>query len=479
MDVMERVRAAIDLHGLLRPGQRVVLGVSGGADSLCLMDCLRQLGFDLVVAHLDHQLRPSSAQEAQRVAKLAEGFGLPVFLGQAEVRAMTDEGLSLEEAARLARYRFLTQVAEGEGVARIATGHTAQDQVESILMHLLRGAGPAGLRGMQPRTDLSSWEGVGAPEGMVLIRPLLDVGREETLAYCRSQGLEPAFDESNLDLRFFRNRIRHHLIPVLKTYNPGIEESILRMGEVMTGHTELVDGLVEECWKEVVTEESTSDLWLDRETFMRLPLALQREVLRTCARRLVPSLRDLNFEHVNRALEFIEEKASGGLVPLVGDLELHRFAREIVVRASQVEFRLPAYPQMESTKPQQLVAPCSLSLREGWSLKVEHRAMDPSYWNRVQGLDSHEAALDAQEIRGSLHVRSWKRGDRIQPLGMRGTMKVAALFVNSKVPRPARRLWPLVVDQEGILWVVGLRVDQRCRVTEGTESVLHMRLVRA
>jgi len=211
---------------LITPGELVVTGVSGGPDSLCLMDLLHKLGYRVIVAHLDHRLRPESEDEAQRVKKMAAESGLPFVRESKDIETFSRQrGLSLEEGARLARYQFLFREAEKIRAAAVMVGHTADDQVETVLMHLLRGAGLPGLTGMSHRSLPNAWS-----EKIPLLRPLLGVWREAIWEYLNDQGLNPSLDPSNLDERIFRNRLRHELIPYLETFNPRLRQSIWRRG---------------------------------------------------------------------------------------------------------------------------------------------------------------------------------------------------------------------------------------------------------
>ncbi len=229
MTLFQAVRDTIERHSLLEPGDSLVVGVSGGADSLCLLHLLARLRaeFDLAlhVAHLNHQLRGErAAADAEFVRRTAVEWGVPVTVSSTDVAILAHErGVGVEEAARQARYAFLAGLAGDTGAGAIAVGHNADDQAETVLMHLLRGAGPAGLRGMSPRLALAGL----APDlpsaaHVTLIRPLLEARRPAIEAYCREYRLQPRFDHSNLDTTLFRNRLRHEVLPVLEAVAPGV-----------------------------------------------------------------------------------------------------------------------------------------------------------------------------------------------------------------------------------------------------------------
>ena len=236
----------------LDPARPLVVAVSGGPDSLCLMDILRQAGYHIIVAHFNHKLREESDLEANTVEKMAARLGLPSVIESGDVRAFAKEKkLSIEDAARTLRYRFLFTLARERAAQAVAVGHTADDQVETVLMHFLRGAGLNGLKGMTYRTVLSVFD-VEIP----LVRPLLDVWREETIVYCAGQGLRPHYDTSNNSLNFLRNRVRHLLIPSLETYNPKFREAAWRTAQSLTADYEILTQSVDAAWTRAVVSES-------------------------------------------------------------------------------------------------------------------------------------------------------------------------------------------------------------------------------
>ena len=478
MDTYQQVADFIYQERLLQPGQRLVAGVSGGPDSLCLLDCLSQLGYQIIVAHLDHQLRPESAEEATFVQQVAQAYGVPAVIGRWDVGAKAGPGGSIEEAARLARYRFLVQVAKEHGVELIATGHTADDQVETILMHFLRGAGPSGLRGMLPSTPLKSWVGIPNSAGITLIRPLLDTTREQTQAHCTAIDLEPRSDPSNLDQTYTRNRLRHHLIPILESYNPGVRRVLRRTGQVMAGEAELVASLVADRWPEVVRRGGEGVFVIRVASFLEQPIALQRALIREVISRLRPTLRDVGFEAVERTLDFITDPQRGRRQTLVGELEIIHFSDEVVVREPDGSIQYPDFPQLISDRRRKLSIPGRLQLTNDWFLEA---TIEPLNAVRRRELinegNPRVIAVDEISVDASLAIRPRKPGDRIRPLGMGGSVKVSDLLVNQHIPQPARARWPLVVCGDHILWVVGLRMSNDFRLTNTTKRaiVLHLR----
>jgi len=477
MDLSGLVAEYIERHKLLSPGEKVVVGVSGGADSCCIFHCLHSLGYEVVIAHLDHQLRTESAEEAQYVCNMGKSLGIETIMGKSEVRELAQNGFSLEEAARIARYRFLVKAAQDVGSMKLATGHTADDQIETVLMHFLRGAGPSGLRGMLPATKIEDWTHIDQVEGLILVRPLLDVRRAQTEAYCMEVGLETIEDPSNLDLTFFRNRIRHELIPTLREYNPGIERVILRTAKVMAGEASFLEAKLDENWNLLVTEENEGCIKFIQDKFEKMPLPQKRSFLRRVVMSLAPDSRDLGFDHIERAIDFLDSETISGKGQLPSGLEIFHLLDEVVIRKVGERLHFDQFPQMETLKSLDLELPSSQELARGWSLIAEKVALDD--FNRAHVLSSlvnRTAAIDIHSLNGSLSLRTTIPGDRFQPLGMEGSVKVSDFFINRKIPHPAREYWPILCDNDGIVWVVGLRISNRVRISSDTTDIFLIRV---
>jgi tRNA(Ile)-lysidine synthase len=477
MDVLSQVAATIEKHRLLLPGQRLVLGVSGGADSLCALDCLHRLGYGLIVAHLDHQLRRGAWREAERVLSIARDYQLPAVVERQDVRAVAGHGRSIEEAARLVRYDFLTRVAREHKLDVIATGHTGDDQVETILMHLLRGAGPSGLAGMSPDTRLDGWFDLPYAQGLRLIRPLLETRREATQAYCRQAGLPAIADPSNLSTSFFRNRIRLELLPILARYNSSIGDVIRRMGQVMRGHAEFVAAATEEVWPRTVRVAGPDALAVQRSNFIALPRALQRSLVHDVVARLLPGGRDFGFEHIERAVEFAVRPPSGRRGTLPGGLELISVADEVIFVREGGAVALPHYPQLTTSRSRRLRVPGRVKLAMGWSIQAEYAPPTAGVEGLLEGLNAWSVALD-RFIADGMSVGPANPGDRLRPFGMTGTTKISDILVDSRVPRIARARWPILRVSGVPIWVAGIRAAEETRLTSTSDEVVRIRLVR-
>jgi tRNA(Ile)-lysidine synthase len=516
-DLIGRVRRYAARHGLLPTGEAVVVGVSGGPDSLALLHLLVRLApelrLDLHVAHLNHGLRGAASDEdAEFVADVAARWGLPCTVGRADLRSGR-MGHSLEEAARLARYAFLAEVAEvaegagspqararsaggravspeGHSARTIAVGHNADDQAETVLMHLLRGAGVAGLRGMLPRTALADYRLGESRENLEygplwLVRPLLAVPRREIESYCVENHLEPRFDWSNEDLTIYRNRLRHELLPLLEQHNPAIRRLLAHTGEVMAADAETLRAALDAVWRKVVLQSGPDEVRFDLPSWRALSLGLQRATLREAIHRLRHGLRDINWEHVERAVWLGREGGTGQSATLPQGLVLQVGYHGLRVASEGTPWPTGA-PEVREETP--LSAPGVTILPEGWRVVVQREqgpAMSPSTWAPFQnGQDvapgeRWEAWLDAGAVGPRPVLRPRRPGDRFLPQGLRGhSVRLSEFMINEKVPRDARASWPLLAGDLGLMWVCGLRVDERALVRAGTRDVWHVRFER-
>jgi tRNA(Ile)-lysidine synthase len=474
--VRDQVKSTIDRHRMLEAGEVIVVGVSGGADSLCLLHVLRELApayaIRLHVAHLDHGIRGAeSAADAAFVARLAADWGLPATVETADVPAYArSRKLAIEEAARQTRYAFLARVSRAVGARKTAVGHNADDQVETVVMHWLRGSGLAGLRGMQP---VSPWprQPVDDPAGLVLLRPLLEVPRAAIDVYCREQGLVPRFDLSNLDQTYYRNRLRHELIPRLETYNPGVRQVLRRMAWVLADDYDYLRQQGEAAWQRLVVE---GEDWIafDLAGWRGLHPSLQRTLLREAVRRLRRALRNINFVHIENALVVARDRPTGTAATLPQGLQLFVDYDRLVVAAT---------PPLPPDVPQLAVAELPLSVPgvtplPGSTWQIEAEVLS---WESLPDADRvvgpWQAVLDADRVGLSLMVRRRRPGDRFQPMGLGGrAVKVNEFMINVKLPAVARAAYPLVASPAHIVWLPGYRVDERARVTAETRQVVRL-----
>lgn len=460
-----------ELPPSLRQPTTVVVGVSGGVDSVVLLHWLK--GFRQLrvhVAHFDHGLRAESAGEAAWVVALAEHWGLPVTVGRAAQDLRGVAGLSIEEAARQARYCFLGQVAGAMGASVVAVAHHRDDQAETVLMHFIRGSGLAGLRGMvveQPLRDLRLPCDV--PD-VALVRPLLGVGRADIEAYAAAQGLSYQHDASNDDVTLFRNNLRHAVLPYLAGLNPNIRAVLAHTADVLAEDYALVQAVVDEAWRDVAVVRGPV-IVLSRGGWVALALGVRRALLRRAVWTLRPDLRDVDYTPVARGVAALDSAGIGQQVSLPGDVVVTVDRDWLHVAVGGVLAAPDDWPWLAEGETVAVSAPGATVLTGcGWVVTAEDGEADLKV---VSGnTDGFTAWLDADCIAGGLMLRRRQAGDMIAPLGLGGQRQlVNDLLSNEKVALAVRAGLPVMVDDEKVVWVVGVRLDERAKVTAESRRV--------
>ncbi len=494
----------------------MVVGVSGGADSVCLLHVLvklqKGLGIRLQVAHLNHQLRGAESEaDAEYVSALAGSLGIPFTIDRQDVAAYrTKRNCSIEEAARELRYAFLARVAREIGANRIAIGHTRDDHVETILMHILRGTGIAGLCGLVPfspiaydRQEMSSRaEALSGAKGqrgnLLVIRPLLDITREETMNYCQEHQLDPRIDSSNRSLSFFRNRIRLQLLPLLRQYNPGVDQALLRLADIAKEDNAFIEQQASELWNELARQENNA-IYLDRKQITRLPIALQRQLLRAAFTELAGDTRDIESGHIEAARNLLN-KPAGKRISLPHGFICQGGYDELVITGVPSVVASP-FSVIASEAWQSQLPPCPFPPLSGeFPLKVPGKTTFPG-WKAIASIVQKRtnflplpgalttsegtcqsnlvAHFDFQKTGMELFVRKRRPGDRFQPLGMSMPKKLYEFMVDAKIPRSWRNHIPIVYSPQQIIWVVGWRIDDRVKVTETSKEILRLEFIKS
>ncbi|MGE5378661.1 MAG: tRNA lysidine(34) synthetase TilS [Bacteroidota bacterium] len=455
----------------------IVAGVSGGPDSLCLLDVLRKAGYPIIVAHFNHKLRPDSDTDANIVEQTAARLNIASVIGSGDVREYAESRkLSIEEAARLLRYGFLMEQARHFQAQAVAVGHTADDQVETVLMHFIRGAGLAGLKGMNYRTVIKMFD----PQ-IPIVRPLLDLWREETVVYCAANGFRPRHDPSNASMDFFRNRLRHLLIPTLESYNPRVREVLWRTSRSLAADYEIISAALDEAWKQCVPQESSDFIAFASSSFARLSVGLQRNLVRRAIEHLHPDAMDINYATLERAAKFITSSHLGSRTDLPNDLHLLREGPLTYLVVSDATLPIERWPQMpDGVTTLSLQVPGSVSLSGSWRLNCERWTLPSLAVEQAQANDDpFQVWLDASMVPDALELRVRQDGDRFEPLGLDGhAIKLSDFFINVKLPQRARDRWPLLCVEEKVAWVPGYRPAHPFRLQETTRQVLYFSMTR-
>jgi tRNA(Ile)-lysidine synthase len=354
----------------------------------------------------------------------------------------------------------------------VAVAHSADDQVETVLMHLLRGSGLSGLSGMAYRAIATEW-GSDIP----LIRPLLGTWRNEIIEYCQEHDLQPHFDPTNQDTTFYRNRLRHHLIPTLEEYNPQVRQVVWRMARTLAADADVLEEYMQPLWAAVVLEQGTGFICLSRPTFQALRLAQKRSVLRRAIAHLRPALRDIDFASIQRAAAFIEAPTSTRQVDLVSNLRLFLEGDRVFLAEWNAPMIDKDWPQLATSVNFLLAVPGKLALLNGFQLVADLQDILAPADFVPPSTDPFQAWLDADRVTLPLTVRSRHPGDRYCPLGMGvHSLKVSDFFINHALPARARPAWPLVCSGSAIVWIPGFQPAEFCRITADTRQMLRLKL---
>lgn len=534
--VLRKVRNAIEKHRMFGPGDGVLIGLSGGPDSVALLDVLAtlapELGLRLQAAHLNHMLRGKAADEDEEFSsRLAERYGIPIVRERADAALYAREhGLSPEDAARAVRYAFFTRVAAERGLSKLALGHNLDDQAETVLLRLIRGAGVPGLGGIHPvRVHAGT---------LTVVRPLLLVGREEILGYLAARGLDYRIDASNLEPVYRRNFVRLSLIPAIeREINPSVKQVLARTADLAREDEEFLTEAAERAFERVKLgprmapdcQDVREDVRLDLDGLLSLHGAVLRRVILLACRAVLGDLVDIYTAHVEDVVELVRNGRTGSVLILPRGLRVARGYGEIrfgykritatddvsnnvyllgVPGSVRLEgFVIPVRAPRDAECRSACCAPGGRAPEGGWDyeargvpvmearvVKLADRwasdGLNPSVIVRavregldasdveqldptVRGLGERWACFDYDLLPESLAVRSRRPGDRFLPFGAPGERKLKEFLIDAKVPSDIRDRIPLLVSGEDtILWVAGLRSSEKRKVTSSTRRML-------
>ena len=442
MHIQERLYNYLIESGLIPPCSHILVAVSGGADSVALLCLLHELSsrleLHLCVAHLDHGLRKSSHEEADFVVTLAKKLGLQVYLDRQDVAHVARlQKRNLEEVARDLRRGFLELTAKNCNCSLIALGHNADDQAETFLMRLIRGSGPKGLGGMRPKNGL-------------FVRPLLDFCHHELVDYLECRNLPWHEDESNQDISFTRNRVRHQLLPLLKNFNPKIVKQIDTLCEQLQVDEDFWEKMVRHRLLEIHTPDQDS-YSLDRRLLAETDPALAGRVVRMALSEARGNIRAVSAAHIRDVLKLAREGPPQAELHLPGIYVLFRYNQILLSSHAEVEMK-----HFESVLD-----------REGAYELPDGNVLEVTFEKHSAGENALAVEFDGLSIQPPLLLRKWHAGDRFQPSGMAGTKKLQDFFVDNKMSREERNNTLLLMKNDTILWVVGLRRCEGWRKIHG------------
>lgn len=477
-DIQQRFSRALAEQCQISKGDLLIAGISGGMDSEFLLEQLIQTGQPVIAAVFDHHLREESEVEADFVCQHCAERGIPCLRGSGDVKQIAEEeGLSYEETARNLRYQFLFKIARENTAAAVVTAHHADDQAETVLLHFLRGSGPDGLSGMQPRSLIAQFSPT-----IPLIRPMLGFWREEINCWIEQHHIPHITDYSNFDPAYTRNRIRLQLIPTLEAdYNPKIKNNLLRLAEVSEMDLEVLNELTHDAWQQSVYHEDDHSVIFSREIFLSFRRGLQHRLLRRTVAVLQPQQRDLSLKSVRQAIEFFRGSRHNETRPWISGFVIACEGSNLMIFREDQRPQIVFYPQLEADAiPVGLWKP-GLAEFSGWSIEVTELKVDDATRQTCidQAMrDPFRACVDADRVSLPLVIRKARLGERFMPLGSNGhTQKLSDFWINIKLPRDYRENYALIADLNSIIWIPGLRISDHCAVEPYTTRVYNLRMI--
>ncbi|MCT4565947.1 MAG: tRNA lysidine(34) synthetase TilS [Maledivibacter sp.] len=463
MGIIERFLGTIKTNNLIEKGEGVVVGVSGGPDSICLLHLLWRLretfNINISVVHLDHQFRGEEAQkDAKYVEEFCRALGIKAFIFSYDVgKYSREKGITLEEGGRELRYQLFDKVARETSSSKIAIAQNRNDQGETVLMRLIRGSGLDGLTAIDYKRDGK------------IIRPLLDIDRKEIEEYCKENDLKPRIDKTNLEAIYTRNKIRLELIPYIKeNFNPSIIDALWRSANLLRDDSHYLDLLTEEKLKGITIKKNEDEFSLDQNGFDKLNIAMKKRILRSAIREVKGNLKEVGWTHIEGILELIDRKKVGSRLDLPGHIMAQLGYNSIDVKKSKepqkdnkdygFEYRVDIG---KTTHIEALDTSVRLDIVDKWEIRSNKK-------------DRYTVFVDYDKIQGGLSIRNRRNGDRFKPVGMKGTKKIKNYFIDQKISKYIRDEIPLLCDEKGIIWVIGYRLSESYKVDEQTDKVIKL-----
>ncbi len=444
----------IEEYEMFNSGDKVIVGVSGGSDSICLLHLLYSLKkykLKLIVAHLNHGLR---GKESDRDEKFVENTALKLGLKFENETCDTtgfknQESLSIEDAARQLRYRFFQKSVKINDANKIATAHNLEDQAETVLMRMLRGSGSSGLSGIPPVND-------------IIVRPLINISRDEIKKYLISQKIKWIEDSSNKSKIYLRNRIRHELIPQLNNYNPNIVEVLSRTSNLLRVESDFLKINTKSAFKTVFVKKHFGYI-AKIDKYLRLHKAIRLSALRMCIEKIKGDLKSISTLQILTIDEQINSGTASCDVVLPGKLLFSKGYKIFSISGNEIN---------KTGFNHEIKEFGGYRYRNGFKILID-KSSDKSMW-----LDENAGHFSLKKVSFPLYIRNIKPGDRFKPLGSKGFKKIKDFFIDQKIPRFLRKTVPIVECSEGIIWVGGFRIDDRFKVNKKEKNFLRIRLTK-
>ncbi|NQU16620.1 MAG: tRNA lysidine(34) synthetase TilS [Candidatus Saganbacteria bacterium] len=458
--IKQQFLQTIKEYKMIAPKDIIIVGLSGGADSVALLYLLNEykneLDITLYVAHLNHLLRHDAGIDQNFVENICKNLGITCFTEAIDVAAYAEKNkLNLENAARKLRYNFYYRTASKVGANKISLGHTADDNVETFLMHLLRGAGLKGLSGIPPLRGN-------------IIRPLIKIWRRDIEKFTASLKVVPRIDHTNYESKYLRNRVRLKLIPQLKIYNLNIKQILLQTILLLTEDAQFLETRVKEALKEVTITEKEYQIELDISRLRALEAPVQGHLIRAAIEKLKGNLSELAFSHIHDISKNLSS-TEGWELHLPDKIFAIGNRNKLLISKEK-----PPAPTKKSFHYKMSV-PGQVIIEETNTIITASLHEDINK-DEIEGSSNTTVFVDFEEVGRELIIRSRRNGDRFYPLGMKGAKKLQDFFVDNKVPKEERDIIPVIESQGRIIWVAGQRIDERVKVDKKTDKAVRLTL---
>lgn len=457
--MIEKVEKFCLEYNLYKEHDKLVIACSGGPDSMAIVDILRRLqnkyDLKLYVAHAEHGIRQeSSLRDAQYVKEYCLKYNLPFYLEHLQVPDFAEQNrLSMETAGRILRYKFLRKVKNEVNAVKIVTAHHLNDQAETFLQHLIRGAGSEGLSGMRPINN-------------DIIRPFLCVYRQEIEMYCEKYNLKPCLDETNLSLDYERNKIRLELVPQLQKYNINVVKSICNSAKIIAEQNDCINFLAQKVYNNICEQIATHKIKLEIQSVKSEHIALRTALYRLIIRKIQGNLENISSKHIDKIDKFLYNGHTGLILQLPQNLIVEYCYGKLIFQKNNNE-ALPVFTG-------------------GYKLKMEMNTVTVLPNNNVIEMKkvnepfkitgNNQCFIDGDKLTGSIFVRTRQFGDKIMPKGLNGTKKVKDIFIDRKIPAKFRDTVPLVCDERGIIWIAGIQQDNYYTLNENSKNIIYLSL---
>ena len=465
MSILNKVKLYINKHNLITPEDKILVACSGGCDSFALTHILaiiqEELNFRLYVANVNHMLRQESYEEALVVEEFCKKLNIPYYHKAIDIKAfMNSNRKSLQDAARFKRYEYFNELKVKLNIDKIATGHHIDDQIETVLLNILRGTGSSGLVGIKPQSNN-------------IIRPILSLTRSETEEYCQNNNITWCEDASNFKTDYLRNKVRLELIPLLaENYNPNIKENIYKTSEIIATENNLIDELTTKHLKDLVIEHDNYTA-LKLNDFLNIHLALKRSIIRKIIEQNLGTLKGITFNYVESLINIALNSQVGSVFLISNLINVEKTYEELLFYKNTKNISQKVSKDTMDFTFKELIVP-GITICPELSLEI-HTSLF-SIDNKPSCTSNLETLFDLDTLKLPLIIRTRQTGDKFKPLNMTGSKKLKKFFIDEKIPNKTRNNLPLICDKDDIIWIAGHRKSDKGKLSSKSNNIIKIKI---